>query len=73
MSGGLLAMPLAHYTSLHLIHRPRRQRGPVGKVTQEAVLAAALEVIGRDGPDALSMHRSPRSAMTQVATCATAV
>ncbi|HEX3308847.1 MAG TPA: TetR family transcriptional regulator, partial [Streptosporangiaceae bacterium] len=32
-----------------------------GKITREAVLAAALEIIDRDGADALSMRRLARA------------
>ena len=36
---------------------PETLTRPDGKITREVVLAAALEIIGRDGADALSMHR----------------
>ena len=43
----------------------RAERGPAGsgsgKITREAVLAAALEIIDRDGSDALSMRRLARA------------
>jgi AcrR family transcriptional regulator len=43
----------------------RAERGPAGsgsgKITREAVLAAALEIIDRDGADALSMRRLARA------------
>src|ERR1700686_4744771 len=32
----------------------------IGKITRDAVLAAALEIIDRDGADALSMRRLAR-------------
>ena len=32
-----------------------------GKITRDAVLAAALEIIDRDGADALSMRRLARA------------
>ncbi|MFG3621462.1 TetR/AcrR family transcriptional regulator, partial [Nocardia sp. NPDC047654] len=35
----------------------RRSRRPTGPVTRAVVLTAALEVIDRDGVDALSMRR----------------
>ena len=43
----------------------RAEGGPAGsgsgKITREAVLAAALEIIDRDGSDALSMRRLARA------------
>src|SRR5271154_5569667 len=33
----------------------------IGKITRDAVLAAALEIIDRDGADALSMRRLARA------------
>ena len=38
----------------------RRAGHGSGKITREAVLAAALEIIDRDGADALSMRRLAR-------------
>src|SRR6478672_5780385 len=38
-----------------------RADGGSGKITREAVLAAALEIIDRDGADALSMRRLARA------------
>ena len=38
-----------------------RADGGSGKITREAVLAAALEIIDRDGTDALSMRRLARA------------
>src|ERR1700689_5582680 len=38
----------------------RRAGNGSGKITREAVLAAALEIIDRDGADALSMRRLAR-------------
>src|ERR1700704_6027768 len=44
---------------------PRDGGGPAaggsGKITREAVLAAALEIIDRDGAEALSMRRLARA------------
>jgi AcrR family transcriptional regulator len=39
----------------------RRAGGGSGKITREAVLAAALDIIDRDGADALSMRRLARA------------
>ena len=39
----------------------RRAGNGSGKITREAVLAAALEIIDRDGADALSMRRLARA------------
>jgi AcrR family transcriptional regulator len=39
----------------------RRAVNGSGKITREAVLAAALEIIDRDGADALSMRRLARA------------
>src|ERR1700730_19312997 len=38
----------------------RRAANGIGKITRDAVLAAALEIIDRDGADALSMRRLAR-------------
>src|SRR5580704_2627195 len=40
---------------------PAARRDGNGKITREAVLAAALEIIDRDGSDALSMRRLARA------------
>ena len=40
---------------------PDVRRVGSGKITREAVLAAALEIIDRDGADALSMRRLARA------------
>ena len=39
------------------------------KITREAVLAAALEIIDRDGADALSMRRLARALKIGRASC----
>ena len=39
----------------------RRAANGSGKITRDAVLAAALEIIDRDGADALSMRRLARA------------
>ena len=39
----------------------RRDGNGTGKITRDAVLAAALEIIDRDGTDALSMRRLARA------------